>query len=180
MLGHPSRLVFAAIGSILIAGCAQSVVVSNTVHDIGAYSPTDVGLAQSDGVTPVVVYGNPFADDRDGAGIVAAMQGRNPGPPLKFTNQQVQTRHGYRVVLAFGEIVNGWNYCGSDAPPNIVQPSGRTQIIAAWCLGPKQRAQTTASTGALQSPRDPQFRYVMAAILGELIPERDPNRLGRF
>src|SRR5512134_808191 len=129
---------------------------------------------------PVVVVGNPFdipKPDVDAA-VIAAMQGRNRGPAVRFVEaptEIAQSASGYAVVMLLntGPGIGADFICarrGSLEPPPLV---GRTTMLAVFCGAADARSWAFSSTGPSASPGDPLFVQLVRQATFLMIPPRD-------
>jgi len=87
----------AVAGAALLAGCDSGTVATSSYtyrQDVAGHEQ----YAASIGATPVTVYNSPYPNDD----VIAAMQGRTPGPQMTFTAKQ-DAPATYRIVMVFGE-----------------------------------------------------------------------------
>lgn len=170
--------IMTAIGltSALVAGTATAraaVVYSN--YYASGYSPSQVQLASASGETLAVILGQPFANDPGNAGVVAAMQGQNPGPKLHFTQTpRPDDKYGYKVVMAFGGVAGGYGTLCKVPSDGYVRASSPTEVSAAFCVGHHELSYASAWTSSATSPNDPNFRSMMRDVLTALTPPNMP------
>lgn len=120
--------------------------------------------------TPVAIFNSPV----DANAVLAAMQGRNPGPPMTFTMDPVAAS-SYRIVVSFGEPpVGPNNVCQVTslmAPP---ASAGRTDVSAAFCVAGMLISQADAGSERLTSAQDPRLPRLMSDLLEALMPYNNP------
>lgn len=162
-----------------LAGCADGSVVHYSYYN-SAYTPGHVGFAAANNPSLAVIRGNPFPQDRDNRGVVAAMQGRNFGPKMYFNQvQRPDDKYGYKVVLDFGGPAVGYAQCASDpTPPATAAPSDRISVMAAFCVGDLLLTDALGSIAAASGPDDPRFQRLIGDLMAALTPPYDPNRRG--
>jgi len=163
--------------AVLTAGCAGASVVHSSYYNSG-YTPGHVQLA-ANGDVLAVIRDNPFPADRDNAGVVAAMQERNIGPKMHFSQtERPDDRYGYKVVLDFGG--NSYGYGGiCRAEPTLPAsnpPTGRIWVTGAFCVGDTLLTEANGSIGEASGPTDPRFQNLVSDVLVALTPPYDPNR----
>ncbi len=135
--------------------------------------PSHVQYAAADGPVPVTVYNDPFPGADNDKSVVAAMQGRNPGPPLRFIEAGAGlNKAGYRVIIAFDSPP--FSRCAA-APPPPAHPADRTNVSAAFCIGDQILSDAVASGGPADTPQDPRFARLMQDLLSALLPYYDPS-----
>ena len=167
------RVLCAALTAAALAACTgvatQSYVVSKDL-------PAHVGYAAAQGPIPVAVVNNPFAGDKDNAGVLAAMQGQSHWPGVSFASS-TGGNQGYLIVLRFGTpMASSAQYCRPDAPTSPA-PAGRTHIDAVFCVASHTMhliSQATADTDRIDSPQDPRFARLMSDLFDALLPSNDP------
>jgi hypothetical protein len=124
---------------------------------------------------PVVIARDPLPGDSADAAAIAAMQHRNPGPPITFASAAApaSVRAPYRIIIAFGTPpVSG---CATPAASDLRMGPGRTDVSAAFCLGTRVLSEATASGPRVQGPDDPQLARLMQDLLSALMPASDPS-----
>ncbi len=156
-------------GAVLLAGCGEGNVTTQSYayrQDV----PGHEQYAAAIGPTPVAVYNSPYpADD-----VIAAMQGRTPGPKMTFTGNPDGSAT-YRVVLVFGEShAAPSTYCQVQAVTAGPSPTGRLTVTAAFCAGTSILSDAVARTDAIASPHDPEFERMMTDLLSALMPRNNP------
>lgn len=170
----------AAIGAVLaLSACNGSIVYWN--YYASAYYPGQVLLAAANNPALAVIRGNPFANDADNAGVLAAMQGRNFGPKIYFgQTPRPDDKYGYKVVLDFGAA--GYAYASAceagPAPPSPRPPGERIDVSGAFCVGNVLLTDASGSVGGATGPDDPRFRRLIGDIMVALTPPYDPSRGG--
>jgi hypothetical protein len=168
------------VGSTLCA-CADMSIVHNSYYN-SAYTPGHVQLAAASGPALAVIRNDPFPADRDNAGVLAAMQGRNFGPKMFFTQApRPDDRYGYKVVLDFGSASARYaSQCTvAPAPPAAVPSSGPIAVTATFCVGDLLLTDASGSISGASGPDDPLFRRLIGDLMVALTPPYDPNRRGR-
>jgi hypothetical protein len=165
----------------LTAGCAGASMIHTSYYE-SAYTPGHVQLAAIGDVL-AVIRDNPFPADRDNAGVVAAMQARNIGPKMHFTQvERPDDRYGYKVVLDFGGSGGGYGYgyggiCRAEpTPPTSRPPMDRIWVTGAFCVGDTLLTEAYGSVGEASGPTDPRFRNLVSDVLVALTPPYDPKR----
>ena len=106
-------------GALVLAGCTGVSTVTHFYYN-SAYTPAHVTLAAANNPAQAVIRGNPFANDVENQGVIAAMQGRNWGPKIFFTpTTRPDDIYGYKMVLAFNGIGPNNDLCRAPpAPPS--------------------------------------------------------------
>jgi hypothetical protein len=123
---------------------------------------------------PVVIARDPFPGDSADAAAIAAMQHRNPGPPITFASAGVPASAPapYRIIVAFGAPpVSG---CAAPAASTLRMAPDRTDVSAVFCLGNRVLSEATVSGPHVQGPDDPQLARLMQDLLSALMPASDP------
>lgn len=166
---------FASIG---LAGCAGGSVISHSYYN-SAYSPDHVQLAAASGTALAVIRNNPFSEDRDNAGVLAAMQGRNLGPRIYFSQTaRPDDKYGYKVILDFRPPgPNSAYQCRSEpAPPAASPRSGQIDVTATFCVGDRLLTDAAGTISGASGPDDPRFQRLIGDIMVALTPLYDPSR----
>jgi hypothetical protein len=176
MRAFSRRTVLAAVA--VLAGCNMVGSLAPPYYR-GSYQPGETGVQ---GNVPVVVRGSPFAaPDVDVAlAVVDAMQG-NTWWPTRFTPATVNPQSSYRVVVLFNGPGNMPypDLCTSSVLPTVPrQANAPVPVSAALCKWDILMAATTSNL-AVASPRDPQFRGVMAGMARALFPPENPDAAWR-
>lgn len=166
---------------LVLAACADTSIVHYSYYN-SAYTPSHVDLAAASGPSLAVIRNDPFPADRGNAGVLAAMQGRNLGPRMYFTQQpRPDDRYGYKVILDFGgSPPGGYAQCAATpAPAATTQPSGRISVAASFCVGDLLLTDAYGSISGASGPDDPRFQRLIGDMMVALTPPYDPNRRGR-
>lgn len=129
---------------------------------------------------PVVVRGNPFAargcdDVRFAALVVAAMQGQNPGPAVRFTVAAADDALSDDcVVVAFNAVatLGAADLCGNarTIAAEPIAADGRVRVLAAWCHNGAVVSECSGWTGGVHAPTDRRFVRLLAQVTRELFP----------
>jgi hypothetical protein len=161
----------------VLSGCGGATVYT-TYYD-SLYSPDEVTLAAANNPALAVIRANPFAADRDNAAVLAAMQGVNFGPRLRFTQTpRADDRYGYKVILDFGAPSPGAIACRLGPSPAVPRPTDQLDVYAAFCVGDRLLSEASGSVGGVSGPDDPRLRRLIADLLVALTPPYDPKRIG--
>ena len=165
-------------GALVLAGCTGVSTVTNFYYN-SAYTPAHVTLAAANNPAQAVIRGNPFANDVDNQGVIAAMQGQNWGPKIFFTpTARSDDIYGYKMVLAFNGIGPNNDLCRApSAPP---KPSGTDRIDAsiAFCVGEVLLTDASGHITGVAGPGDPKFKRLVSDLMLTVTPPYDPNRRG--
>jgi hypothetical protein len=169
--------------ALLLAGlglyaCTGASVISHSYYN-SAYSPDHVQLAAASGTAVAAIRNNPFAADRDNAGVVAAMQGRNFGPRLYFSQTpRPDDKYGYKVILDFRPPgpSSAYQCQGESTPPTSAPPSGQIDVTATFCVGDRLLTDAAGTVSGATGPDDPRFRQLIGDIMVALTPPYDPSR----
>lgn len=182
------RLVLLLGPALALSACANpypSIVYHN--YYSSGYSPSHVELAAASGPALAVIRNDPFPTDRNNEGVVAAMQGRNYGPKIYFTQTpRPDDKYGYKVVMNFGAeeagstyapISNGaYNICQTESTGSSVVPAtGDVMVSAAFCVGDRLLTDATASIGGASGPDDPRFQRFIGDVMVALTPIYIPH-----
>ena len=174
---HLRVLLIAATG---LSGCAGASVVSHGYYS-SAYSPDHVQLAAASGTALATIRNNPFPADRDNAGVLAAMQGRNVGPRMYFSQTaRPDDKFGYRVILDFARPGPSMAYqCQSEStPPVNSPPAAPIEVTATFCIGDRLLTDAAGTISGITGPDDSRFRQFIGDIMVALTPPYDPSRGG--
>lgn len=160
-----------------LSACADASIVHHSYYD-SAYTPDHVQLAAASGTALAVIRNDPFPADRDNVGVLAAMQGRNLGPRMYFSQTpRPDDKYGYKVVLSFGA---GGGYRGqctaSPAPRAVVPTNGPISVSAAFCVGDRLLTDAAGSIGGATGPTDPRFLRLVGDMMVALTPPYHPDR----
>ena len=161
-----------------LGGCAGMSVISHNYYN-SAYEPGHVMLAAANPPSLAVIRNNPFPADRENAGVLAAMQGRNFGPRLYFSQTpRPDDRYGYKVILDFGPPgpKSAYQCEGGPTPPVAAAPSGPIDVTATFCVGDLLLTDAAGTVGGASGPDDPRFRSLIGDIMVALTPPYDPSR----
>lgn len=144
-----------------------------------SYNPDDFARLAGAGCS-VVVHGNPFAqrgcDDRVFvAAVVAAMQGRSPGPPVRFrAHPSNDAAPGDRVVLLFNgsATARAADLCidGKPQRSDAVGPDGRIRVLAVWCHGNTVLSECAGWVSGIRATTDRRFIRLVAQVTRDLFP----------
>lgn len=171
MRSFVSVKLLAAAGAISAAltGAADAAIVSQVYSPFGGGRSYDLPYAASLGPIPVVIHGSPFAGDRDGRGVVAALQRHTSLPNLRFAPAGGSGAGGYRLVLAFGGFVPGVNYCAgrAEVPVSASAQTGQ-QVAASFCIGSQLHSQALVTGSPSRDPTETNFQSMMAALMTEI------------
>jgi hypothetical protein len=184
--------------SAALCGCTDSSIVHHNYYN-SAYEPGHVMLAAANGPSLAVIRNDPFPQDRNGEGVLAAMQGRNLGPRMYFSQTpRPDDKYGYKVILDFAgrggdagygssgyggiALTYGASYqCqaspapASAAPPAAAPPSGDIVVSAAFCVGNLLLTDASASISGASGPDDPRFKRLIGDVMVALTPPYIPN-----
>jgi hypothetical protein len=160
-------------GAALLAACSSGTVATSS-YSYRSDVPGHEQYAASIGATPVAVYNSPYPNDD----VIAAMQGRTPGPQMTFVAKQDGSAT-YRVVMVFGEShAAPSTYCEAQAIAASPSPTGRLTITAAFCAGKSILSDAVARTNAIPSAHDPEFERTMTDLLSALMARNQPTTGG--
>lgn len=171
------KLRFALLAAAL-AGCADTSTVHYSYYN-SAYTPGHVDLAAASGQSLAVIRNNPFPEDSDNRGVVAAMQARNLGPKMYFAQvQRPDDRYGYKVILDFGgERGGGYDQCAAaPSPAARARQNGEISVLATFCVGNVLLTDALGSVSAATGPDDPRFQRLIGDMMVALTPPYYPDR----
>jgi hypothetical protein len=169
--GRLARFYAALAGCAALAACADGVAVRNQVYVSDMRTHLSAASAYP---MPVVILNEPFADDRGGAQVIAAMQKGQGSVSPRQNFAALPAGQSYRVVLTFNGAPTGGNSCAGSMlspPPSVAD---RIAIHATFCLGTKLLSEVTAAAAPIASPQDPQFARLMTDVLSGLFPANHP------
>jgi hypothetical protein len=160
-----------------LGGCADTSIVHYSYYN-SAYTPGHVDLAAASGQSLAVIRNNPFPEDADNRGVVAAMQARNFGPKMYFAQvERPDDRYGYKVILDFGGARGGYDQCKTaPAPPAKTPTNGPISVLATFCVGDTLLTDALGSIGSASGPDDPRFQHLIGDIMVALTPPYLPDR----
>ncbi len=171
---RPMVLLAAGLG---LSACADASIVHHSYYN-SAYTPDHVQLAAASGTALAVIRNDPFPADRDNAGVLAAMQGRNFGPRMYFSQTaRSDDLYGYKVIMDFGSGYGANYQCqAGPTPPAASRPSGPIVVSATFCVGDRLLTDAVGSISGATSPDDPNFHRLIGDIMVALTPPYDPSR----
>ncbi len=173
---NPSLMLAAALA---LTSCTGGSTIMHSYYNSG-YTPSHVTLAAANNPAQAVIRGNPFANDADDRGVIAAMQGRNFGPRIYYApTPRPGDIYGYKVVMSFNGVgPNNYDLCKS--PPAPPKPSGTARIdaSAAFCVGEVLLTDASGHVTGAAGPDDPKFKALVSDLILALTPPYDPNRRG--
>ena len=160
-----------------LAGCTDTSVIHYSYYN-SAYTPGHVDLAASSGQSLAVIRNNPFPEDSDNRGVVAAMQARNLGQKMYFAQvERPDDKYGYKVILDFGGARGGYDQCAAaPAPAATKRTEGPISVLATFCVGDMLLTDALGSIGAATGPDDPRFQQLVGDIMVALTPPYIPDR----
>jgi len=168
---------------VLLAGCA-SQVTTQTSHDVyfRAGVPSEFGYAGGEtGLMPVIILGNPFPLPKAAVdqSVVAAMQGKVNGPPVRFVAVPALSLPSGYAVVALLNAAPGTSANLLCAQRGLLEPppprSERTTVLMAFCGNADARSWAFSTTGPVGSPEDPLFQDLIARTTFALLPRRDDD-----
>lgn len=179
------RAAIVAALSAALCGCTDASVIHHNYYN-SAYAPSQVDLASANNPSLAVIRNNPFPEDRDNDGVLAAMQGRNLGQRMYFSQTpRPDDKYGYKVILNFGtESPSGsyapMTYVYSECqlrptPPSTTSDRGNISVFASFCVGDLLLTDASGSIGAATGPDDPHFRRLIGDIMVALTPPYIPH-----
>jgi uncharacterized protein YceK len=179
------RRSLALAAALALSGCS-SVVTTTTSYDVyfrsGVLSEFGYAAGRTGGVMPVAVVGNPFdlPKARVDEAVVAAMQGRNAGAPVRFAlSPEDAERSGYEVIMAFGAGPGVAGALCVDRSAFPAPPAGSGTLLAVFCGGTDARSWAFSSIGPVASPDGPLFREMVGQTTFLMIPNRDDDYTSR-
>ncbi len=158
---------------LVLSGCtADRALLYGTSYS--SYTPSVSRTAKADGPVPVAVSGAPFAPSE----IVAAMNALPNLFQIEFATDGKPGPNGYRVALTFDANVT--NPCLTEQIGAYPWPgrNGTGHIVAAFCRYGGLLSRTTGEFPQPASPADPKFQRFMSAVVNELLPFMEPDRIG--
>jgi hypothetical protein len=174
------RPMISLAAGLSLCACADSSIVHHSYYN-SAYTPDHVQLAAASGTAIAVIRNDPFPTDRDNAGVLAAMQGRNFGPRMYFSQApRPDDLYGYKVIMDFGPPSYGAGYQCQAQPtaPSAAPRTGPITVSATFCVGDRLLTDATGSISGATGPDDPNFRRLIGDIMVALTPPYDPSRGG--
>jgi hypothetical protein len=172
------RSVALLLAGLSLCGCAGASVISHSYYS-SAYTPDHVRLAAASGTAIAAIRNNPFPQDSGNAGVLAAMQGRNFGPRMYFSQTpRPGDKYGYKVILDFRPPGPSAAYqCQGESTPAATSPSpGPIDVTATFCVGDRLLTDAAGTVSGATGPDDPRFRQLIGDIMVALTPPYDPSR----
>ena len=173
----------------ILCSCADWSVIYYNYYN-SAYEPGQVNLAAASGPSLAVIRHNPFPNDRNNEGVLAAMQGRNLGQRMYFTQTpRPDDKYGYKVILSFNGVSSpGEPTYSSDStygysaecqarptPPSASRVTDDITVTGAFCVGNLLLTDASGSIGDATGPDDPRFRRLIGDIMVALTPPYIPH-----
>ena len=184
-------IVVAALSAAL-CGCTDGSVISYNYYNSG-YEPGQVALAAANSPSLAVIQNDPFPEDTNNEGVLAAMQGRNLGPRMYFSQTpRPDDKYGYKVVMNFGaassagdsgygsygySLVGGTSYqCQARPTPPAAKPTtGHISVTGAFCVGDQLLTDASGSISGATGPDDPRFQRLIGDMMVALTPPYIPH-----
>lgn len=172
-------------------GCADGSVISYNYYNSG-YEPGQVALAAANSPSLAVIRNDPFPEDTNNEGVLAAMQGRNLGPRMYFSQTpRPDDKYGYKVILNFGAAssagdtgysslgytLTGASYqCQAQPTPPAAKPaSGDISVTGAFCVGDLLLTDASGSISGATGADDPRFQRLIGDMMVALTPPYIPH-----
>ncbi|MDX1710221.1 MAG: hypothetical protein R3316_03690 [Rhodovibrionaceae bacterium] len=178
--------VASAFAGLLLAGCAlpqAGTVVTSPFFS--SYDVSMVGAAGGGGGLLVETFGNPFeAPKAEVARTVAKhMEGANAGPAVPFVSEKPEgVSPLYRLRVGLNAGISAEGLCRAEGPGQEAaqQSAGAQRIdaVMAFCSGEKRISSVRGHANGITGPEDPTLRSLLRIMTGEILPQRDPNRIG--
>ncbi|MBL8832887.1 MAG: hypothetical protein JNL71_10900 [Rhodospirillales bacterium] len=168
----PTRLSLAAL-VLALAGCAtDGARLYGSSYP--SYAPSVAQTAAGDGPLPVSMTGAPFAPSE----VVAAMNALPNVHRLVFAADARPGPNGYRIALSFD--ANTPSPCGPGQAVGYPWPkhAGSGQVVAALCRHGGTISRTAGLFPETASASDPKFRRFMSAVVEQLMPPFETDRIG--
>jgi hypothetical protein len=185
-----------ALGAAL-CGCEGASVIHHNYYN-SAYEPGHITLAAANNPSLAVIQNDPFPQDTNNEGVLAAMQGRNLGPRMYFSQTpRPDDKYGYKVILNFGAasgagdagygtsgygtfgnvLPGGASYqCQAQPTPPVAAPaSGDITVTGAFCVGNLLLTDASGSVSGVSGPDDPRFRQLIGDMMVALTPPYIPH-----
>lgn len=173
-----TRFAISAALAAVVAACADASMVQLT--EVGAYTPSMLNYAASQGAMKVDIIGNPFDGPKEDLErvVTGELTRAHFGPPLVFaTSVSPDNRSPYRVVLVFNPTsdYSSGNIC--DTPGQATESGDdRIRVKAAFCSADRASTYTTGRVSVTSRPSDARFRQLIRQLGLALFPLRDPTR----
>lgn len=176
------RAVAAALAStMLLAGCDDPVAVSK-VEIARNYLPEELLRYGSGGnALRIVVTGDPYGAGGDATAdaVVAAMQGRNIGPPVAFAREPAsEAQPPTRVIVVVNPPATliGQMICQAQGPiPTVASEGGVLRISAAWCQSNHPLSSASATVEEADGFGAETFALAMEQLTIALFPPKNPH-----
>jgi hypothetical protein len=180
------RAPFVLVLGAALCGCTDASIIDYNYYN-SAYEPGHIALAAANNPSLAVIRGDPFPQDRTGEGVLAAMQGRNLGPRMYFSQTpRPDDKYGYKVILDFGGTAPEGGYAtgygasyqcqAGPAPAASPKPAGGpVSVSAAFCVGNLLLTDAAGSISGATGPDDPRFQRLIGDIMVALTPPYIPN-----
>lgn len=140
-------------------------------ESVTSYGDPNITLrAAASGTNLTVIRQNPFASDRSDDAVFGALQSTYHGRNYKFSRGTAPADwNGHTLMLTFADgTLGNSNPCRSADVPLLRSPSGRTAIVADYCLGPILVAEVKGWTAGVTGPDDPKFQALVSGIMSEM------------
>ncbi len=180
------RCLVAAIGLILVAGCADQPKFRATIQD-RLYDPSEFRHAAGGKPLYTLIRGNPLPESEvpfealvlsamtEGTRLFGTVLVRRP----KFTtDSNAEGRNpNYNVALIVnGAKVGAGTACAAPDQVEVGPSEGDVHVRMVFCQGPHVLSTTRGTLAAVDDPRDPRFRSLISSMTRELFPQRDFRR----
>jgi hypothetical protein len=175
--GSPLRALALLAAGLGLSSCADTSTIHYSYYN-SAYTTSHVDLAAASGQSLAVIRSNPFPEDIDNRGVVAAMQGRNFGQKMYFAQvERPDDKYGYKVILDFSGQRGGYDQCAQPPSPAAqTKATGEISVLATFCVGDLLLTDALGSTGGATGPDDPRFQQLIGDIMVALTPPYIPDR----
>jgi hypothetical protein len=170
---YPVAASLLLVVGLAMAGCSSDYPILYG-SSYPSYSPAVPRTAKADGPVPVAISGAPFAPSE----IVAALNARPNMFQIQFAPDGKPGPNGYRIALTFDANVT--NPCLAEQIGAYPWPSrqGTGHIVAAFCRYGGLLSRTTGEFPQPASSTDPKFQQFLSAVVNEILPFTEPDRIG--
>jgi hypothetical protein len=159
---------------LMLTGCGDGPYTYWQESATSYGDPNFTLRAAASGTSLTVIRQNPFANDRNDDGVFGALLSSYHGRSYKFSRGAAPADwNGHTLMLTFSDgVIGNSNPCRSSDVPLLRPSSGRTAIVADYCLGPILLAEVKGWTMGVTGPDDPKFVALVHGIMSEMFMQR--------
>jgi len=174
------RLAIVVLPALVLGACSGEIMQTRYLRS-ASNSFFQYGAGRGDMLA--VVIGNPFPLPKEAVdrAVTDAMYRNHYGPVTRFsTDPGPAADRNLRVVLAFNPPAGLDNdrLCDDPAAVTPGATGERLRAVVGFCVEKALYTVTDISIPAVESPKDPRFRHMIASAMWDLVPSWDPLSQG--